>query len=254
MLRRSVCAALATIAIGWADRGDAQNQPPVSAVGPLTGGNAFDGTWAANLVCLASGGAQKGYTLNYNLEVTNGVMHGQFGPPGTPGAQTFNGEIHPDGGASIRGSGVTGDSAYNVGGVAAGIPFNYSITAHFDGTRGTGNRTDGRPCTLTATKRASKGMTDPGLFDGRWIGQSIRCSPVTTGKGDFTGITVNHAHFNLATNNYSGRWNCSVDIRPDGSFENKTCPMLVSGKFSGNKVEIRFSTDKQICDAYAVRG
>ena len=82
----------------------------------------------------------------------DGVLAGQFGSSGQPSSLTLNGRIEPNGKASIDARGMTGDPKYNVSRASQGVPYSYRADAQFDGARGTGKRTQLRPCNLTFVK------------------------------------------------------------------------------------------------------
>ena len=78
---------------------------------------------------------------------------GQHGTDGQPSSLTLTGQIHPDGSAAINARGLTGDPKYAVNREAQGTPYGYRATARFEGDRGTGKKTDIRPCDLTFAKQ-----------------------------------------------------------------------------------------------------
>ncbi len=93
-----------------------------------------------------------GYSMQLLAEVKDGVLAGQFGNFGQPNSLTLNGKIQPDGKATIDGRGMTGDPKYAVNRTSQGTPYWYRADAQFDGSRGTGQKTQIRPCTLTFVK------------------------------------------------------------------------------------------------------
>ena len=111
----------------------------------------FDGIWNVTVHCPAHAGAS-GYTLRFPAQVKDAVLAGQFGTPGQPGSLSLNGRIEPDGNASIDARGMTGDGKYAVNQVGKGANYSYRVEARFDGTRGGGDRTETRPCSLSFLK------------------------------------------------------------------------------------------------------
>jgi hypothetical protein len=116
-----------------------------------TGTAAFDGTWTVDQVC-ADMPSAKGYSLNFPMEVRNGVVSGQRGPKGAPDSSTLTGQIAADGTATLQLDGLTGPSAYNIGGTAAGSPYSFGVAGTFRGDSGSGRRIQGRSCTFAFTK------------------------------------------------------------------------------------------------------
>jgi Caspase domain len=111
----------------------------------------FDGVWNVTVQCPAYEGAS-GYTLRFPAQVKDAVLAGQFGTPGQPSSLTLNGKIEPDGNASIDARGMTGDPKYTSNQMNKGSAYAYRADVRFDGSRGTGTRTETRPCTLTFVK------------------------------------------------------------------------------------------------------
>jgi caspase domain-containing protein len=111
----------------------------------------FDGTWNVTVDCPAYNRAA-GYTLRFLAQVKDGALHGQHGVTGQPGSLTLTGKILSDGNASIDARGTTGDPKFNLNSASTGSPYAYRANAHFEGSRGSGIRTDLRPCDLTFVK------------------------------------------------------------------------------------------------------
>jgi hypothetical protein len=112
----------------------------------------FDGIWAVAIDCPAHGRAA-GYTRKLSGQVKDGVLLAQQGIEGRPDSLTLKGKIQPDGSASIEGRGISNDPRYTVDNAATGTPYAYRAVAHFEGSRGTGSKTDIRPCSLTFTRQ-----------------------------------------------------------------------------------------------------
>jgi len=109
----------------------------------------FDGTWNVSIECPAHKRAA-GYTVQLLAQVKDGMLNGQIGVTGQPNSLTLTGRIASDGTAIIAARGTTGDPKYNVNSESTGLPYGYRANVRFEGSRGTGNRTDEiRPCSLT---------------------------------------------------------------------------------------------------------
>ncbi len=120
----------------------------VAPASPPANLSQFDGTWAVTVDCPAHGDAA-GYVLKFFGQVKDGVLLAQHDTEGQPSALMLKGKIQPDGSAAIDARGITGESRYNVKGVATGTPYSYRALARFEGSRGTGDRIDLRPCSLS---------------------------------------------------------------------------------------------------------
>jgi hypothetical protein len=115
----------------------------------------FDGTWNVVLDCPTdpSPGGALHYTYQFPAQVSGGVFRGEHGAPGAPGWLLFEGTIQPDGSAVLVAKGLTGQPPYTLRQLSGGTPYGYRMTAHFQGGRGNGTRTDGRTCTAAFTKQ-----------------------------------------------------------------------------------------------------
>jgi hypothetical protein len=111
----------------------------------------FDGTWNVSVHCPPHK-AGAAYTLRFQAEVKAGVLSGQHGVAGNPGSLALKGTIQPDGKAIIDARGVTGDPKFTASALNSGTPYSYRVDARFDDTRGGGERTQARPCTLSFDK------------------------------------------------------------------------------------------------------
>ena len=112
----------------------------------------FDGAWAVTLVCPQAADGAFGYTYRFGAIVTDGVLHGENGVRGMPSWLALDGRIQPDGTALLAAEGLTGTPNYAVGRVPKLTSYHYRATARFSSTRGTGTRTEVRPCTLDFMK------------------------------------------------------------------------------------------------------
>jgi hypothetical protein len=112
----------------------------------------FDGEWTTILSCPNSNGAL-GYSFEFPSSITQGVLHGEKGTKGEPGWLTLDGHIQPDGAGDLYVSGVVGAAAFAVGQRPAGTAYGYHVDARFSGDTGTGHRVEGRPCTVSFSRK-----------------------------------------------------------------------------------------------------
>ncbi len=122
------------------------------AVSQTDGAQTYDGYWGVSLVCPNDPGGATGYDLEFRAEVKDNVFHGQYGVPGTAGSFSLDGKIEPDGSALMDIKGLTGQAFRSVGHVPPNSPYGYGVTAHFDGSQGTGSRVGGRACRFSFVK------------------------------------------------------------------------------------------------------
>jgi hypothetical protein len=115
----------------------------------------FDGVWDTIVSCVNASGAL-GYSFEFPSTVKQGVLHGEKGTPGEPGWLKLDGKIAADGAADLYASGLVGAAPFAVGQRPAGTAYGYHVDARFSATSGTGHRVEGRPCTLTFTRKADK--------------------------------------------------------------------------------------------------
>ena len=113
----------------------------------------FDGAWSVTQECEPAPGGARGFKWLYNAKVTDGVMLGQYGTKDKPSSLTLTGQIQTDGSASLRATGLTGNSDYTAGFGQPGGKFSYPVEARFEAKRGTGLRTQSRTCRFTFEKR-----------------------------------------------------------------------------------------------------
>ena len=107
----------------------------------------FDGEWSAVLSCPNSSGAL-GYSFELLAVVREGVLHAEKGRRGEPGWLQIDGRVDPDGRGNLYADGLVGASEVAVGHRPAGSPYGYHLAVEFKDTTGTGNRVEGRPCTI----------------------------------------------------------------------------------------------------------
>ena len=131
-----------------------QRLASLAAPPPTSSAARFDGIWNVTIECPRTSTGAEGYVLRFFVEVKDGVLRGQHGTKqGQPSSLTLTRPIQPDGSAAINARGLTGDPKYAVNRESKGTPYGYRATARFEGDRGTGKKTDIRPCDLTFAKQ-----------------------------------------------------------------------------------------------------
>lgn len=113
----------------------------------------FDGIWLGKLVCEPTHSGLPGWSYELTGRITDGVFHAEIGRTGKPGSQTFDGAIEPDGTADILQKGLSGDSRRDPFHRPAGTEFNNKYLTKFDGSHGSGTRSDRPSCSVNFTKR-----------------------------------------------------------------------------------------------------
>lgn len=117
--------------------------------------NPFDGRWSVKLVCddtQAKGALVKGYSWQFESNIENGKLTGQYGKVGEPSSVTYVGQVQLDGTVDISAQGNTGNPDYTIGKVARDTPYSYKMTGKFSGNIGHVSRTTLRPCEATFAK------------------------------------------------------------------------------------------------------
>ena len=112
----------------------------------------FDGEWDTILSCPNLAGAL-GYSFEFPSLIKEGVLHGEKGVKGEPGWLQLDGAIPTDGRANIYANGLVGGSEAAVGHRPAGTQYGYHVEVEFTDISGKGHRVEGRPCTVTFTKK-----------------------------------------------------------------------------------------------------
>lgn len=116
-------------------------------------GHRFDGEWQTTVSCEASRGGL-GYSFRFMSTVKDGVLHGLHGTAGEPGSLAIDGTIGEDGIGKLYADGRTGSKEFVPGrDTPRGTEYGYNIDATFEGSKGTGTRVEGRPCTLEFEKQ-----------------------------------------------------------------------------------------------------
>jgi hypothetical protein len=112
----------------------------------------FDGKWTTVVSCPAAEGAES-FTLLVDADVKGGVFSGEKGDKGKPGWYSLKGKVQSDGVVEIFARGIVNSSRLAAGNVSVSTPYGYPITGRLEGTKGTGARKGGRPCSVTFTKQ-----------------------------------------------------------------------------------------------------
>jgi hypothetical protein len=129
------------------------DKPPVAPKPPAAPVLSFEGDWRVTISCKAADGGQP-FRNQYTAKVQNGHLQGQYLEKGTAGSHALSGRISADGYAQLGVAGLTGAPTYSRNNTPAGTKFYYPITAQFQGSHGTGWRTDGlRECSAMFSKQ-----------------------------------------------------------------------------------------------------
>jgi len=112
----------------------------------------FDGKWTTIVSCPAAEGAGA-FTLLADADVKGGVFGGEKGERGKPGWYSLTGKIRSDGNVELVARGIVNSSRLAAGNVPVGTEYGYPITGRLNGTKGTGARQGGRPCSVTFAKQ-----------------------------------------------------------------------------------------------------
>jgi Caspase domain len=113
----------------------------------------FDGIWTGMLVCESTASGLPGWRHELNGRVTDGDFHAETGRVGKPGSETFDGTIEPNGMADILQKGWSGDPQKDPFHRPIGTEYNNKYLTKFDGSHGSGTRSDRASCNVNLTKR-----------------------------------------------------------------------------------------------------
>ena len=113
----------------------------------------FDGMWNVTVACSKTADGALGYKMEFVAQVKDGFLRGDQGVEGSSGWLRLEGPIQPDGSARLFAHGLTGDSKFSVKSAAEGSQYSYTVPARFEGSQGSGARTDLRPCALHFAKQ-----------------------------------------------------------------------------------------------------
>jgi hypothetical protein len=138
-------------------RGSSMRRALLTALGlallPLASSHAasFDGTWTVLQVCNSTQEGVPGYTWRYDATVKRGNLVGQYRLKGQRPSLTLQGEVKPDGSASLIAEGLPASSDFNTGSAPTPSRISFRVVATFEGTLGTG-RAGVRGCKFTFNK------------------------------------------------------------------------------------------------------
>src|SRR3981081_347931 len=74
----------------------------------------FDGTWSVLQVCDSTQEGARGYTWRYDATVKDGHLLGHYRNKGQSPSLTLEGQINPDGTATLVAEGISADSDHNI--------------------------------------------------------------------------------------------------------------------------------------------
>ena len=114
----------------------------------------FDGNWDVVVICPAEPNGANAFTLRYKAEVKNSIIHGQYGTKDQPGSQSIDGQIEPNGTAMLTASGLVGNPEVAYKQKRENHPYNYKVSARFEGNKGTGSRQQDRSCTFSFARKS----------------------------------------------------------------------------------------------------
>jgi hypothetical protein len=112
----------------------------------------FDGTWSVLEVCDTTSEGARGYTWRYDADVKSGRFVGQYRNKGQVPSMTLEGQIQPDGTATLKASGISGDAEHNIKFAPAQTPISFQVSAKFESNKGSGTRLGVRACKFTFSK------------------------------------------------------------------------------------------------------
>jgi hypothetical protein len=118
-------------------------------------GTRFDGAWDATLSCPRSPDGAKAYSFEFDVQVKNGLLHGERGTEGKPGWMRLDGPIKDDGSAALIAEGITNLSEYAINHAQKGTPYKHAVSAHFEDKHGTGNWVTVRTCDFTFERKTN---------------------------------------------------------------------------------------------------
>jgi hypothetical protein len=113
----------------------------------------FDGKWQTTVSWDAARGAL-GFSYRFTSVVKNGNFRGLHGVEGQRGYLLIEGKIGDDGDGKLYAAGMTGSKEYVPGlDTPPGTDYGYHIKSQFTGRTGTGERVEGRHCTIEFEKQ-----------------------------------------------------------------------------------------------------
>lgn len=92
----------------------------------------------------------------------------------------------------------------------------------------------------------------PGPYDGKYAG-AMKC--VGGSNARMNGLTVRQGRFtlNFKTTRGAGTLSCTVQIKSDGTFDNQSCDLPMSGKVTGDTLQASFRSPEALCDLTITR-
>jgi hypothetical protein len=111
----------------------------------------YDGKWTTIVTCPPAEGAGS-FTLLVDADVKGGVFSGEKGDKGKPGWFSLTGNVLPDGTVQLVARGIVNSARLAAGNVPVGTQYGYPVTGRLEGSKGTGARQGGRPCSVTFAK------------------------------------------------------------------------------------------------------
>jgi TIR domain len=117
-----------------------------------TGAGPFDGKWTTIVTCPPAAGAGA-FTLLVVADVKDGALRGEKGTQGQPGWFSLDGKVQSNGAVEIVARGIVSSTALAGRNVPVGTEYGYLISGRLEGSKGTGTRKGGRPCSVTFTKQ-----------------------------------------------------------------------------------------------------
>jgi hypothetical protein len=112
----------------------------------------FDGAWDTGVYCPRVPDGAGPYSWHFISQITNGAITAQYGEMGKPQSGSLTRNVNSDGSGIFSMDGLSGDAGYSLGNAPAETPYHYSITVHFNGSVGTGQRNEGRPCQFSFSR------------------------------------------------------------------------------------------------------
>ena len=112
----------------------------------------FDGAWSVLQVCNSTQEGARGYTWRYDATVKNGHLVGQYRSKGQRPSLTLEGQVKPDGSASLIAKGISASSDYNTGFAPPQSRISFRVIARFEATVGTGSPVGVHGCKFTFNK------------------------------------------------------------------------------------------------------
>jgi peptidoglycan hydrolase-like protein with peptidoglycan-binding domain len=112
-----------------------------------------------------------------------------------------------------------------------------------------------QPSGLAPTPSDSTAQRDPRFFDGPWKrDRTARCQQAPDSVA-FNGLTVRDGRFSYTSIGEHHQETCTVQINPDGTFQNHTCLLQMEGRFSGDLLQLSYlSPSYGPCAVSARRG